>query len=246
MSISTKTLLNLAMGTGLLTSVATVNAQDYCTDAPVDGEAYLIISVGAGKLMAGQSSRKKANVELQTNNGSKLQRFYINYQKSSNHWGIQSAENSYAATVETGSVSNGATIQQKPFGTSLSQQWDLEQVTSGTYKGSYNIVNAKSGLSLSVAGSSDGSDIYQNEDVNNSAQRWWLEPVTFKCSGSDAAVTGSAASGDGQVKLSWTAPGNGSTFQIYQDTDSTPKGRTRIAALPSTTLSYTATGITSG
>jgi hypothetical protein len=164
-----------------------IYAADYCTDKPVDGTIYKIVNAGAKKLMAAASTAKKANVELQKNTGSDSQRFVLN-QQSNGYWAIQASNTDYAATVEGGSKSNGATILQKPYGSSSSQEWELDQISSGKYKGAYNIVNEKSGLSLTVAGSTEGSDIYQNEDEGESSQRWWLEPVTRTCSDTDSST----------------------------------------------------------
>lgn len=63
-------------------------------------------------------------------------------------------------------------------------------------------------------------------------------------SGSAVSLGGSA--GDGQVSLSWSNPGTGSSYQIYQDTDANPSGRTRIATLAAGVQSYTATGLNNG
>lgn len=57
-------------------------------------------------------------------------------------------------------------------------------------------------------------------------------------------LTGSA--GDGQVALNWTDSGTDSNYQIYYDTDSNPSGRVRLTTVGSSTLSYTATGLTNG
>lgn len=59
----------------------------------------------------------------------------------------------------------------------------------------------------------------------------------------DASITLSGSAGDGQVTLNWTDPGNGSSYQVYYDTDSDPAGRTRLATLASTVHSYTATNL---
>lgn len=172
-----------------------IYAADYCTDAPVDGVVYKIISSGADLLVAAESTAKKANVEAQKNTGSDSQRFYLNEQ-SDGYWTIQASDTDYAATVESGSKSNGATVQQKPYSSSLSQEWQLVQVTSGTYKGTYKIINANSSLLMTVAGSTEGSDIYQNADASGSSQRWWLEPVTRTCSSTSSDSDSSSDSSD--------------------------------------------------
>ncbi|MDW6093846.1 RICIN domain-containing protein [Vibrio rhizosphaerae] len=170
-----------------------IYAADYCTDQPVDGIVYKIVNSGADMLVAAESTAKKANIAAQKNTGSDSQRFILN-QQSNGYWAIQASDTSYAVTVEGGSKSNGATVRQNPYSHSSSQEWQLVQVTSGAYQGTYKIINANSALLLTVAGSTEGSDIYQNQDAGISSQRWWLEPVTRTCgsSGSDSGRTSSA------------------------------------------------------
>jgi rhamnogalacturonan endolyase len=60
----------------------------------------------------------------------------------------------------------------------------------------------------------------------------------------DVSLTGSA--GNGQVTLNWNVTGSINGIEIYQDTDSDPSGRTRIASLTASARSFTATGLTNG
>ncbi len=64
-------------------------------------------------------------------------------------------------------------------------------------------------------------------------------------SGLNVSLSGSA--GNASVALNWALSGGTiNALEIYQDTDSDPAGRVRIAQLPITTTSYTATGLTNG
>ncbi len=54
------------------------------------------------------------------------------------------------------------------------------------------------------------------------------------------------SSGNGQAILNWTVEGAVTGIEIYQDTDSNPTGRTRIAVLGVSARSYTVTGLTNG
>ncbi|WP_417763460.1 RICIN domain-containing protein [Shewanella sp.] len=184
-------------------------AADHCIDQPVSGIVYKIVSAGVDKLVAAESTAKKANVISQKNTGSDSQRFYLNRQ-SNGYWTLQASDTTYAATVEEGSRSNGATIQQKPYSSSLSQQWQLTQVTSGSFNGAFQIINANSSLLMTVAGSEEGANIYQNQDGGGSSQRWWLEPVTRTCSstgsGSGGGSGGSGGSGTADSSSSAAAP----------------------------------------
>jgi rhamnogalacturonan endolyase len=60
----------------------------------------------------------------------------------------------------------------------------------------------------------------------------------------DVLLNGSA--GNGQAVLNWTVNGAVTGIEIYQDTDSNPTGRTRIAMLGADARSYTVTGLTNG
>lgn len=55
---------------------------------------------------------------------------------------------------------------------------------------------------------------------------------------------GTASSG--QITLNWSASSNITSLEIYQDTDSNPSGRVRIASLAASTRSYTASGLING
>lgn len=60
------------------------------------------------------------------------------------------------------------------------------------------------------------------------------------------AVNLGGSAGNGQVALNWSVSGTITGIEIYQDTDSNPAGRVRIASLGANTRSYTATGLTNG
>jgi rhamnogalacturonan endolyase len=61
-----------------------------------------------------------------------------------------------------------------------------------------------------------------------------------------SAVNLNGLAGNGQIALNWTVSGNISSLEIYQDTDSNPSGRIRIAALDTSARGYTATGLSNG
>ncbi len=63
-------------------------------------------------------------------------------------------------------------------------------------------------------------------------------------SASDVVLTGSA--GNALANLNWTIGTSINAQEIYQDTDSNPSGRVRIAQLPISQTAYTATGLTNG
>ena len=63
---------------------------------------------------------------------------------------------------------------------------------------------------------------------------------------SGGSLTLNTSAGNGSVSLSWSNPSNVNALEVYQDTDSDPAGRVRIASLSTGTTSYTATGLTNG
>ncbi|MCH1919624.1 RICIN domain-containing protein [Shewanella sp. A3A] len=194
-------------------------AAEHCVDQPVSGTIYKIVSAGVDKLVAAESTAKKANVVSQKNTGNDSQRFKLNRQNNG-YWAIQASNTDYAATIEGGSKSNGATVQQKPYDGALSQQWQLAQVTSGSYNGTYRIINANSNLLMTVAGSAEGANIYQNQDAGGSSQRWWLEPVNRTCS-STGSSSGGGSGGDS---------GSGGGSASAADTSSSAAAPTAAAA----------------
>ena len=76
-------------------------------------------------------------------------------------------------------------------------------------------------------------------------------PVSSSSSSSSSAapaveVNLDGSAGNGQVALNWSVSGTITGIEIYQDTDSNPAGRMRIASLSASARSYTATGLTNG
>lgn len=61
-----------------------------------------------------------------------------------------------------------------------------------------------------------------------------------------ASVNLAATAGNGSVALSWSVSGSITALEVYRDTDSNPSGRVRIATLPTSARSYTATGLSNG
>ncbi|MZI95321.1 pectate lyase [Vibrio sp. CAIM 722] len=96
---------------------------------------------------------------------------------------------------------------------------------------------------------------YTATGLTNDTEYWFWVKYTDS-DGNDANSTAfnatpesvvlTATAGDGQADLSWTSSDTSSSYQIYYDTDSNPKGRVRLDSVGSSTLSYTATGLTNG
>ncbi|TDO99557.1 RICIN domain-containing protein [Marinomonas balearica] len=239
-----KTLSSVMILGGCALSLDAVSA-DYCTDSPKDGEVYKIINAGANKLLAAQNGSTNANTQIESNTGLASQRFYLNKNTSSGGWAIQAADTYYAVTVDGGSTSNGGNLLQTPYTQSSTQEWSIQQTSSGSHSGSYRMINLNSSLAMTVAGSQEGANVYQNQDAAESSQRWWLEPVNASCDGG-STVSLSGYGGNGSVTLNWSDSGTGSAYQIYQDTDSNPSGRARVGYVSSSTHNFTVTGLNNG
>ncbi len=56
----------------------------------------------------------------------------------------------------------------------------------------------------------------------------------------------SVSGGNGSATLNWSNPSNVNALEVYQDTDSNPDGRVRIASLSTGATSYSATGLNNG
>ncbi len=69
--------------------------------------------------------------------------------------------------------------------------------------------------------------------------------VSSSSAGSIEVNLGGSA-GNGQAILNWTVTGAVAGIEIYQDTDSNPTGRARVAVLGADARSYTVTGLTNG
>lgn len=220
-------------------------AYSNCTDSPVDGAIYKIVNTGSNLLLNVEdaATTNGANINTLSNTGNASQRFYLHYQSSSHYWTMEAAHTSMLVNVANASTSNGGNVIQSTADSSTSQEWELKQQSDGSYR----IVNRNSSYSLTVAGSVDGANSYQNEDLGYSSQRWWLEPVSYSCGANattDVTLSGSAS--DSTVSLSWNLPSDVNAVQVYYDTDSNPSGRSRLATLTTSTTSYTATNLTNG
>ena len=63
---------------------------------------------------------------------------------------------------------------------------------------------------------------------------------------STGSVNVSASAGNGSASLSWSGISNADAIEVYQDTDSNPEGRVRIASLSGSATSYSATNLSNG
>lgn len=103
-------------------------------------------------------------------------------------------------------------------------------------------------LSYTVSGLSNGTTYWFWIKFKTSSGSWSNSnsASATPSDSSDETITLSGSAGDSSVSLTWSDPGNSTTYQVYQDTDSDPSGRTRIAKLSYGTNSYTATDLDNG
>lgn len=61
-----------------------------------------------------------------------------------------------------------------------------------------------------------------------------------------SSITLNVSGGNGTAALNWSNPSNVNALEVYQDTDSNPEGRVRIASLSSSATTYSATRLNNG
>ena len=107
----------------------------------------------------------------------------------------------------------------------------------------YRILNGSFSCSIATFGSDPNPSKSTKEcsvsTTNNGAS-------SSSTPSANASVNLSANAGNGSASLSWSNPGGLTALEIYQDTDSDPAGRVRIASLSTSTTSHTATGLNNG
>lgn len=181
-----------------------------CTVTPTSGNTYSIINRGSGLALDVNTSDTSdaPNVITYEYWGGTNQQFVLT-QDSDGYWIIKSSYNSKVLDVLNSSTSNGANVLVYEDWEGDNQRWSLKASSSG----GFNIVNKNSEMSLTVEGSDNEDNVYQNEDAAGSSQRWYINPISGSCeSESDDDLVGFAAqSGDDGLS---TTTGGGSTTAI--------------------------------
>ncbi|MBF9002992.1 MULTISPECIES: RICIN domain-containing protein [Vibrio] len=184
-----------------------------CSTTPTSGDTYYIINKGSGQALDVNTNDTSSVPNVITYEAwePSNQKFVLTKQ-SDNYWEIKSVYNSMLVEVLDSSTSNGANVDTYTDWDGDNQRWELKVQSDGGFK----IVNKNSSLSLTVAGSTNGSNVYQNEDESESSQRWYINPVSGTCgdSSSDEDLVG-FASQSGDDGLSTTTGGAaGSTVTV--------------------------------
>ncbi|WP_456295972.1 RICIN domain-containing protein [Vibrio sp. AK197] len=185
---------NLAVLTLTFASFAAL--ADNCTVTPTSGGTYSIINRGSGLALDINTSDSTTAPNVityeywQGNN-----QHFVLTRENDGYWIIRSVYNNKVLDVLDSSNSNGANVIVYDDWQGDNQRWELKASSSG----GFNIVNKLTQKSLTVAGSENVSNVYQNDDQAESSQRWYINPISGDCgsgSGSSDLVGFAAQSGN--------------------------------------------------
>ncbi len=229
----------------LIASIVALGATaqaDNCPQMPISGKVYQLVNEGSGLAMdvGGASTDNGANI-LQWSSHSNANQQYKVTDMGDGYWSIRPQHSNHSIDLYGWSNEDGGSIKQWEYWGGATQQWKLTQSNSGAIK----IASAHSGKLVSVGDSNRGSDIYQKSDSNSNYQHWFFNPIDGTCT-TAPSMTLEGSAGDGEVSLKWNSIEGISGIQVYADTDSNPKGRSRKAVLGSDETQYTLTGLSNG
>ncbi|SDI03176.1 protein of unknown function [Vibrio xiamenensis] len=161
-----------------------------CSTMPTSGDTYYLINKGSGQALDVNTTDTSSvpNVISYEYWGGTNQQFVLTKQ-SDNYWELKSVYNDMLLEVLNASTSNGANVDTYTDWDGDNQRWELKVQSDGGFK----IVNKNSLYSLTVEGSTDGSNVYQNEDESLSSQRWYINPVSGSCGDSSTDISSSSA-----------------------------------------------------
>lgn len=106
------------------------------------------------------------------------------------------------------------------------------------------IVNGSSPLRMAEIEVYNANGSPSSSSVSSSASS--TPSASSSSAAGNAVVNLSATAGNGVANLNWSVSGSINAIEIYQDTDSNPSGRVRIASLSSSARNHTATGLNNG
>jgi pectate lyase len=163
-------------------------------------------------------------------------------------------------SVKWSSAVNFNTVVLRESGNNVSS-WQLvdndsgAQLASGTTIGSSRTVNlgnvSSKKINLIVTGSSPlrmaEIEVYNSgSNASSSSSSSSTAASSSSTAAGSASVNLSGSAGSGSANLSWSVSGNINAIEVYQDTDSNPAGRVRVASLGAGERNYTATGLNNG
>lgn len=163
-------------------------------------------------------------------------------------------------SVKWSSAINFNTVVLRESGNNVSS-WQLvdndtgAQLASGTTIGSSRTVNlgnvSTRKINLIVNGSSPlrvaEIEVYNSgSNASSSSSSSSTAASSSSTAAGNASVNLSGSAGSGSANLSWSVSGNINAIEVYQDTDSNPAGRVRVASLGAGERNYTATGLNNG
>ncbi|ROQ28603.1 RICIN domain-containing protein [Gallaecimonas pentaromativorans] len=205
----------LTLAWTLLALASPAALADNCNQMPVSGQLYSVINRGSGLALDVNTSDTSGapNVITYEYWGGTNQQFYFN-DLGNGYWSIQSAYNGQVLDVLNSSSSDGANIIVFDNWSGNNQQWQLKASSSG----GFNIVSKLTGKSVTVAGATNASNVYQNSDAGISSQRWYINPVSGSCggsgSGSASSPVGFAAISGSDGLATTTGGGNASAITV--------------------------------
>ncbi len=106
----------------------------------------------------------------------------------------------------------------------------------------YRVLNGSFSCSIATFGSDPNPSKSSKECSISSANSGSSTPTASAY----ASISLNASAGNGSASLSWGNPGGLTALEIYQDTDSDPAGRVRVASLSTSATNFTASGLNNG
>lgn len=189
-----------------------------CTQLPISGSTYYVINKGSNQALDVNTNDTSVtpNVITYENWKPNNQKFVLTKQ-SDGYWEMKSVYNNKLVEVYNNSTSNGANVDTYEDWNGDTQRWELKRQSDGSFK----IVSKLSAKSLTVAGSENGANVYQNDDASLSSQRWYFNPVDGQCGAGNGGSSGviGFANQPGNDGLSTTTGGQGGPEVIVQTCD---------------------------
>ena len=197
----------------------------------LDDGVYEISSAGASSevldVVAG-STTAGANVTLWSNYQDPRQRWRVTY-LGNGYYSLRAVHSDQALDVVASGKENGTDVTQWSWCATDNQQWIIEDAGGGTYR----IASRVSALSLTAAGTGDGSNVYTDSYDGSADQRWVFTsatPTGIQTLADGVYEIGSAANANEVLDVvagSYTAGANVTLWAGYHD----KRQRWRVAYL---------------
>ncbi|KDC48139.1 RICIN domain-containing protein [Pseudoalteromonas fuliginea] len=212
--LNIKNVSKIALSMMLLNLISTQVKAENCKALPKNNQRYQIVNFSSDKAIdVDKKSRESgANIISYAKNSGTNQQFIFN-DLGNGFWTIKASHSDLFLDVSERSQANGGNIIQWAASGQSNQQWRLLQDSTGAF----SIRSAFSDKAITVAGSDNGANIYQNDDLNVSSQRWYLNPVNGSCDSandSNIDVTGFASLPGSDGLATTTGGAGGSSITV--------------------------------